>query len=113
MADVPQDLFSLLRSDIRDLRDDFNARLDRLVSQEAFSAEQKRRDELHAALGQDLVDERIAREKAIAVERDARKTALAETDQRSRRAWSSVRWTVGTLIALATMGVSAWAYLIR
>jgi hypothetical protein len=112
--DLPPSLFELLRSDIRDMRSDFNARLDKLVSTDAFAAEQKRRDELHSSLVQDLADERVARERAIAqeasfrdaqvaAERDARIKAHEATDARSRRAWAGVRWTV--LAVLIAAGV--------
>lgn len=122
--DLPPSLFELLRSDIRDMRSDFNARLDKLVSTDAFTAEQKRRDELHSSLVQDLADERVARERAIAqeatfrdaqvaAERDARIKAHAETDQRSKRAWAAVRWTLATVIAVAGVISGFWAIFVR
>lgn len=43
------------------LRAEFNQRLDRLVTTEAFTAEQRRVDERLSNLGQDIVDERLAR----------------------------------------------------
>ncbi|MCG7285348.1 hypothetical protein MHY85_05080 [Cellulomonas sp. ACRRI] len=46
------------------IRAEFNARLDRLVTTEAFAAEQRRVDQRFAEMGQDIVDERLAREKA-------------------------------------------------
>jgi hypothetical protein len=106
--DLPPSLFDLLRSDIRDMRTDFNARLDKLVSTDAFTAEQKRRDDQYLELGKDIQQERLDRVEAVRHEKEAREKAHAETDGRSRRAWAAVRWTVVAVISIA--GVVA-AYL--
>jgi hypothetical protein len=53
--------FNVLRADIADLRADFNARLDRLVTQDAFAGEQRRVDEMIRNLTDDLAQERVER----------------------------------------------------
>lgn len=57
-----------------------NARIDKLVTTEAFVAEQRRVDERLAALGQDIQDERLAREKGDLEERTARKQFVKDYD---------------------------------
>lgn len=106
--DLPPSLFDLLRSDIRDMRTDFNQRLDKLVSTDAFTAEQRRRDDQYLELGKDIQQERIDRETAVRHEKEAREKAHEQTDARSRRAWSGVRWAIVAVISIA--GVVA-AYL--
>ena len=51
---------------------DVNARLDRLVSTDAFTAEQRRVDEALATIREDVADEKKARAEALVGERAAR-----------------------------------------
>ena len=53
------------------MRIEFNARLDRLVTTEAFAAEQRRVDDRFAAQGEDIVGEASARKADIKALRDA------------------------------------------
>lgn len=121
------DLSSLLqyiRDDLAAFRTEFNARIDKLVSQDAFEGERRRVDQQHEALAKDLQEEREARiagdaeargafEAGIKAERMEREKSHAETDQRSRRAWWMVRWTVGTMLAAMTVGAAIWAILVK
>ena len=77
----------IVLDELRALRIDMNARLDRLVSQEAFSAEQRRVDDRHAALGQDVVDERLARKADV----DTLRVSLTKTA-------ANVRWAIAGII---------------
>jgi hypothetical protein len=72
------------------LRAEFNARIDKLVSTEAFTAEQRRVDERFADLGSDLVAEREAR---LSAEKDA--------DERHSRLVNFMRALGGAVGAVA------------
>lgn len=59
------------------LRSEFNLRLDKLVTQEAFNAEQRRVDVLLAGLGKDIADEQAARkEEMLAAQRRSDRLAV-------------------------------------
>lgn len=90
-----------------------NARLDKLVSQDVFLAEQRRVDERHAALQADITeekaeriaaikDEQAAREKAIIAEKTAREAAIAEERSARERVGTWVRF-VAASIAIPTV----------
>jgi hypothetical protein len=73
--------FNVLRADIADLRADFNARLDRLVTQDAFAGEQRRVDEMIRNLTDDLAQERVERlAEDKKLETAVRDAAKASTD---------------------------------
>lgn len=85
-----------------------NARLDKLVSQDVFLAEQRRVDERHAASQADIAeekaeriaaikDERAAREAAMATERAARKTELAEEKREREKVGTWVRFVAASI----------------
>lgn len=112
-------LFSLLREDIAAFRRETNERLDKLVSQDAFEAERRRRDELHAALVQDLADERVARAAdiererasriaAVNAERDAREKVTAELQAKNATIGLWVRWGLGFVIGLPAAAGALW-----
>lgn len=75
------------RSGFTDLRSEINLRLDRLVTNEAFAAEQKRVDERNASLGREMGDERTAREKAV--------QAL---EARLDKSATNIRWLAASII---------------
>ena len=88
--DTP-DPFNLILSSLRDFRQEVNARLDRLVTQEAFQAEQRRVDERNADLAKDIADEQAARIRAF-----------GELEKKSDRLKGWIRWLVGVaLVPLA------------
>ncbi len=94
------------------MRAEFNARIDRLVTTEAFTAEQRRTDERFAALGQDIQDERLAREKADIAERDARKKFIEdyESERRDLTRWqrdSRSKWILAIVGLIASPVVVA------
>jgi regulator of protease activity HflC (stomatin/prohibitin superfamily) len=62
-----------------------NARLDKLVSQDVFLAEQRRVDERHAALQADIAEEKAERIAAIRDER-AERVAADTAEQNAREA---------------------------
>lgn len=89
-----------------------NARLDKLVSQDVFLAEQRRVDERHAALQADIAeekaervasikDERADRVAAITAEANARETADAKEKGEREKIGIWVRW-VAASIAIPT-----------
>ncbi|MFF9565720.1 hypothetical protein ACF1AJ_20395 [Leifsonia sp. NPDC014704] len=123
MAEEPS-LFQMIREDIAAFRRETNDRLDRLVSQDAFEAERRRRDEQHAALVQDIADERAARVADIERERAARVVAVKEErDMREKveeelRAKNAVvglwvRWGLGFVVGLPAAALALWALLQR
>lgn len=69
------------------IRAEFNQRLDRLVTTEAFTAEQRRVDERFAAMGQDIVDERLARV-----------DAFDKANERMAKLAANVRWVASALL---------------
>lgn len=69
------------------MRAEFNTRLDRLVTTEAFTAEQRRVDERFAAMGQDIVDERLARV-----------DAFDKSNERMAKLAANVRWVASALL---------------
>lgn len=119
MAEEPN-LFQMIREDIAAFRRETNERLDKLVSQDAFEAERRRRDEQHAALVQDIADERASRVADIERERAARVVAVKEErDMREKvedelRARSAViglwiRWGLGFVVGLPAAALTLWA----
>ena len=73
----------IILDEVRAVRTDMNTRLDKLVTTEAFAAEQRRVDQQFTNLGQDIVDERVARGLALAAESTTRREADdAETKSR-------------------------------
>lgn len=105
MAEEPS-IWELLRGDIRDLRKDVGDRFDKVVTREAFEAEQKRRDEQHAQLGRDLVAEREARilgDKSLEEDIDAATTTAkaAKEAQESRKITFRQGLTLALISALA------------
>lgn len=90
-----------------------NARLDKLVSQDVFLAEQRRVDERHAALHADIAEEKAERIAAIkdekaervaadTAEETARKTAITEEQSARKSIGTWVRWVAAT-IAIPTI----------
>ncbi|MGG7510964.1 hypothetical protein [Plantibacter sp. YIM 135249] len=86
-------------------------RLDRLVTQESFSAEQKRVDGRFAEHAQDITDitaawkeavaaEATARALADAAEATARKTVTEDLQKRATVTGLWVRWGVGLIIGI-------------
>ena len=83
----------IVLDELRALRTDMNARLDKLVTQEAFAAEQRRVDQRHDSLGQDVVDER-----------ESRKTAITELKTAQAKTAANVRWAFAAIV-LPTAGL--------
>jgi hypothetical protein len=92
--------FGLLREDITAMRLDMNARLDRLVTQDAFSAEQRRVNEELARVKADQATEATTRATADANEAAARKAdnEALESKQAKNGVW--IRWGVGLAIGI-------------
>ena len=109
----------IILDEVRAVRSDMNARLDKLVTTEAFTAEQRRVDQQFANQGQDIVDERIARGLAIAIEATTRREAddaevLAREKAASAAATAAARtvvwfrWAIGVLSVPAVALFSFW-----
>ncbi|UAJ78302.1 hypothetical protein IT072_02320 [Leifsonia sp. ZF2019] len=119
MPDEPS-LFQLLREDIAAFRRETNERLDKLVSQDAFEAERRRRDELHASLIQDIAEERTARTAdiererasriaAVKEERDARDKVVLDLQAKNAATGLWIRWGIGFVVGLPAAGIALWA----
>lgn len=96
----------------RVLREGFatiNARLDKLVSQDVFLAEQRRVDERHAALQADITeekaeriaaikDEKAERVAAVTAEQNARETAITKEKTERQAIGTWLRWVAATIL---------------
>lgn len=80
------------------LRAEFNQRLDRLVTTEAFTAEQRRVDERMAAMGQDIVDERLARQEELAKAIADRKVDYDKIHDRINKLGANMRWVASSVL---------------
>ncbi|MGN6324504.1 hypothetical protein [Pseudolysinimonas sp.] len=96
--------FGLLRDDLATFRREVNERLDKLVSADAFAAEQRRVDERIKVVDDKLNAEVEARKAAMAAEEAARKLMAAELEKKNARTGSWIRWTIGTLLGLGGAG---------
>jgi hypothetical protein len=77
---------------MRDGLAQINARLDKLVSQDAFQAEQRRRDDQYATLMADIADEKAERVAAIEAEKRARERGDAAQQAQLDKADANRRW---------------------
>lgn len=80
------------------LRAEFNQRLDRLVTTEAFAAEQRRVDERLAAMGQDIVDERLARQDELNKAITDRKEQFEKVHDRIAKLTANMRWVASSVL---------------
>ncbi|MFC8732190.1 hypothetical protein ACFT5B_07010 [Luteimicrobium sp. NPDC057192] len=87
----PWELMRMLRS--------MDGKLDRLVTRESFDAETRRVDDKFAAQGQDIVDERVAREKAI-----------AELTARHDRTAANLRWVAAAILLPIALFIAGLVY---
>lgn len=107
--------FNLLREDIAAMRKDFNDRLDRLVSRDAFQQEQQRVNEKFDDQGRDIGRLRTDLEKEVQVRVISAETAAreraAEQSLREREAgnrrWGVLAWFASPLISAAVAWVAA------
>lgn len=83
------------------LRAEFNARMDRLVTSDAFLGEQRRVNDRFLQTSKDIEAERELRKEAIHLENVQRVRAFADLERRAERTSSNIRFVVTTLIALA------------
>lgn len=102
------DLFNLIRSDLRDFRSEVNKRLDTLVSQSSFDAERRRVDDRLKDLADDIAAEREARTLAVEQERLARKRYEEAEGKKNERTGIWVRWGVTAAIGIPA-AYWAWA----
>jgi hypothetical protein len=104
MADDVTTLLGYLRQDLATFRGEVNARLDRLVTQDAFSAEQRRVDELVANLTKDLTrerEERLAEDNEL--EMAIAKVADAAAETKKTQETRKVTFRQGIWIAAVTI----------
>jgi hypothetical protein len=102
--ELPTSLFNILRDDVSGMRKEINTRLDKLVTREAFEAEQRRVDAKISDLGTDLVNETKARTDG---DTDIRNTAsiAADTARKAQQLQQTRRVSLnqGLLIALVSV----------
>lgn len=111
----------IILDELRGTRREINDRLDKLVTNEAFQAEQRRVDERHEEHTRatnaehlairELVDEKVREAKAEAkAETEAStkgwKGANAERDKREESRWNWFKWAVGILFTALALAVS-------
>lgn len=87
---TPWELMRMLKS--------MDMKLDKVVTREAFEAESKRIDGRLGDLGTDIVNEQLAREKAVTAERVAREKAQAEAAQKADKQANNLRWLAAAII---------------
>lgn len=90
----------ILLSEIRGMRTEMNTRLDKLVTAEAFAAEQRRVDERHLILVGDIADERASR-----------KADILNVRQQSEKLAANVRWAFAAIV-IPSAGVIAAIFLV-
>ena len=95
----------IVLEELRSLRLEINQRLDRLVTTEAFAAEQRRMDGLLSGINEDIANERVARADAIAGSVAAREVAITEvkgaiSDVKAAiaKTASHMKWLVAAII---------------
>lgn len=103
MTDEPtswelQRALTQIREDMRDGFAQSHARLDKLVTAEAFAAEQKRVDGLHKQLLDDIADEREARVKALGDEQKARQEGDERQQTTIDKLTTTLRWTAASIV---------------
>ncbi len=87
-----------LRQDVRDGFSGLNARLDKLVTADAFAAEQRRVDDRLKDLSDDIVQERTARLAAHADEKRARETGDQGQQTTIDKLTANIRWVAAGII---------------
>jgi hypothetical protein len=98
MPDPDLTVQQMIRQDIRDMRADFNQRLDRLVTTEAFAAESRRVDDRFTAMARDVANNQLSRERAMADERTAREAEDTAIRAGLTKTANLIRWTVAAVI---------------
>lgn len=107
MADEPGgwELRRALEQQRADMREGFagiNARLDKLVSQDAFTAEQRRVDDRLKDLADDIAAEKAARQEAQVDERKAREAGDQRQQEQLDKLTTNLRWVaVSVLLPIA------------
>lgn len=87
-----------LRQDMRDGFSGLGARLDKLVTADAFAAEQRRVDDRLKDLGDDIVQERTARLTAQADEKKARQEGDQAQQVTLDKLTTTLRWVAAGII---------------
>ena len=77
--------YGTFRNDLRDLRTDMGAQIDKMVSKEAFEAEIRHRNERHTALEAEVRAERDARVAALKLQKEELAADL-QTEREARAA---------------------------
>lgn len=95
-----------MREEQRDFRQEVSARLDKLVTTEAFVAEQRRVDERIAVVAQDIADERVAREKGLAGTEKNIGNVQRANEETERKRGQNFRFTITTVITMAAVFVA-------
>lgn len=95
----------------RGMRDGFaqaNARLDKLVSQDAFQAEQRRVDDRLAALAADMASEKADRVKADEEEKRERETGDGRQQTQLDKFAGNFRWLFASMVIPIACVILAW-----
>ncbi len=87
-----------LRQDMRDGFNQLGQRLDKVVTAEAFAAEQRRVDDKHRDLADDIASERAQRIAAIAEEQKAREKGDQRQQDALDRLIANQKWIVVAIL---------------
>lgn len=87
-----------LRQDMRDGFNQLGQRLDKVVTAEAFAAEQRRVDDKFKDLNDDIVTERSQRQDAIAEEKAAREKGDAAQQAALDKLVSNQKWLIAAVL---------------
>lgn len=87
-----------LRQDMRDGFNQLGQHLDKVVTAEAFAAEQRRVDDKHRDLAEDIAAERAARQAAIAEEEKAREKGDQRQQESLDRLVANQKWIIVTIL---------------
>jgi|SRR5690606_36327524 len=88
------------------VRSEFNQRLERLVSHEAFQAEQRRVDDKFLSLTAAVLDERTSRIADVQEEVTSRSGAINEISLRVNRISNNLKWAVAAVILPTVMFIA-------
>jgi hypothetical protein len=98
MTDPDPTVQQMIRQDIRDMREDFNKRLDRLVSTEAHAADMRRIDERFTSMARDVASNQKSRQDAMADEQKEREREDTLIIVRLDKTALLVRWALASVV---------------
>jgi len=94
----------IILDELRALRTEMNARLDRSVTTESFVDERLRVDQRYNDLERDVVDERVSRKAEVLTERQDRKADVESLRIVQAKIAANVRWAFAAIV-VPTAGI--------